>query len=150
MQIGYLNLWNIFRFIFRQLRMTFFHKFWLPWPPSRGGNQNLHHPPPQFEKGGERWGVWTMTIDDAVTYASVVNEEVWWALVCVVVGYSSNSSRPMSGLFPVMFSDSPNDCSKVSAWAWQVELFNLVWLFKGKLMHDVQNSNYYSLGWWIT
>ena len=23
---GYLNLWDIFRFIFRQLRMTFFHK----------------------------------------------------------------------------------------------------------------------------
>ena len=23
---GYLNLWGIFRFIFRQLRMTFFHK----------------------------------------------------------------------------------------------------------------------------
>ena len=26
LQIGYLNLWNIFRFIFRQLRMTFFQK----------------------------------------------------------------------------------------------------------------------------
>ena len=26
LQIGYLNLWDIFRFIFRQLRMTFFHK----------------------------------------------------------------------------------------------------------------------------
>ena len=23
---GYLNLWDLFRFIFRQLRMTFFHK----------------------------------------------------------------------------------------------------------------------------
>ena len=23
---GYLNLWDVFRFIFRQLRMTFFHK----------------------------------------------------------------------------------------------------------------------------
>ena len=23
---GYLNLWDIFRLIFRQLRMTFFHK----------------------------------------------------------------------------------------------------------------------------
>ena len=53
-----------------------------------------------------------MTIDDAVTYASVVNEEVWWALVCVVVGYSSNSSRPMSGLFPVMFSDSQMTAAK--------------------------------------
>ena len=26
MQIGYLNWWNIFRFIFRRLKMTFFHK----------------------------------------------------------------------------------------------------------------------------
>ena len=26
LQIGYLNLWDIFRFIFRQLRMTFFPK----------------------------------------------------------------------------------------------------------------------------
>ena len=24
--MGYLNLWDIFKFIFRQLRMTFFHK----------------------------------------------------------------------------------------------------------------------------
>ena len=27
--IGYLNLWNIFRFIFRQPRMAFFHKIML-------------------------------------------------------------------------------------------------------------------------
>ena len=27
--IGYFNLWDIFRFIFRQLRMTFFHKIML-------------------------------------------------------------------------------------------------------------------------
>ena len=26
LQIGHLNLWDIFRFIFRQLRTTFFHK----------------------------------------------------------------------------------------------------------------------------
>ena len=26
LQISYLNLWDIFRFIFRQLGMTFFHK----------------------------------------------------------------------------------------------------------------------------
>ena len=26
LQIGYLNLWNIFSFIFRQLRITIFHK----------------------------------------------------------------------------------------------------------------------------
>ena len=26
LQVGYLNLLDIFRFIFRQLRMTFFHK----------------------------------------------------------------------------------------------------------------------------
>ena len=26
LQIGYLNLWDIFWFFFRQLRMTFFHK----------------------------------------------------------------------------------------------------------------------------
>ena len=26
--LGYLNLWDIFRFIFRQFRMTFFIKLW--------------------------------------------------------------------------------------------------------------------------
>ena len=26
LQIGYLNFWNVFKFIFRQIRMTFIHK----------------------------------------------------------------------------------------------------------------------------
>ena len=47
------------------------------------------------------------TIDGVVTYASVVNAEIRWALKCVMAGYSNNSNRAMSDLFSVMFPDSP-------------------------------------------
>ena len=51
----------------------------------------------------------------AVTYASVDNAEIRWALKYVMAGYSNNSNRgvwfnrgvSMSDLFPVMFADSP-------------------------------------------
>ena len=78
------------------------------------------------------------TIDGAVTYASVVNAEIRWALKCVMAGYSNNSNRAMSDLFPVMFPDSP------TAAKYQVGLdklcysinFGLGPFFNEKLMHD--------------
>ena len=87
------------------------------------------------------------TIDGAVTCASVVNAEIRWALKCVMAGYSNNSNRPMSDLFPVMFPASPT-AAKYQLGPDKLRHsinFGLGPFFKGKLMHDVQNSNYYSL-----
>ena len=86
------------------------------------------------------------TIDGAVTYALVVNAEIRWALKCVMADYPNNSNRAMSNLFPVNFPDSPTTAKyQVGPTSCVIQL-TLVWvLFKGKLMNDIQNSNYYSL-----
>ena len=47
------------------------------------------------------------TIDGAITYASVVNAEIRWALKCEIASYSNNSNRTMPDLFLVIFADSP-------------------------------------------
>ena len=82
------------------------------------------------------------TIHGAVTYASVVNAEIRWVLKCVVAGYSNNSNRAMSVFFPVMFP--ANYRLGPDKLHYSIN-FGLGSFFKGKLMHDVQNSNYYSL-----
>ena len=64
-----------------------------------------------------------------------------------MAGYSNNSSRAMFDLVPVMFPDS------LTAAKYQLGSDKLCYLikfglgpfFKGKLIHNVQNSNYYSL-----
>ena len=64
-----------------------------------------------------------------------------------MAGYSNNSNRAMSDLFPVMFPDSPT-AAKYQLGPDKLPYsinFGLGPFFKGKLMHDVQNSNDYSL-----
>ena len=87
------------------------------------------------------------TIGGAVTYASVVNAEIRWALKCVMAGYSNNSNRAMSDLFPVMFPDAPTAAKyQVGPDKLRYSInFGLGPFFIGKLIHHVQNSNYYSL-----
>ena len=63
------------------------------------------------------------TIDGAVTDDLVDNAEIRKSLKCEMASCSNKSNIAMSDLFPVMFPDSHN-CSKVSAWSWQVTLFN--------------------------
>ena len=87
------------------------------------------------------------TIDGTVTYASVVNAEIRWALKCGIASYSNNSNRTMPDLFLVIFADSPT-AAKYQIGSCELRYpikFGLGPFFKGKLMHDIQNFNYYSL-----
>ena len=65
---------------------------------------------------------------------------------CVMAVYSNNFSRAMSALCLVMFPDSSSAAKyqlRPDELPYSVN-FGLGPFFKGKLMHDVQNSNYYS------
>ena len=65
---------------------------------------------------------------------------------CVMAVCSNNFSRAMSALCPVMFPDSSSAAKyqlRPDELPYSVN-FGLGPFFKGKLMHDVQNSNYYS------
>ena len=64
-----------------------------------------------------------------------------------MVGYSNKSNRAISDLFPVIFPDSPT-AAKYQLGPEKLHYsinFGLSPFFQGKVMHDVQNSYYYSL-----
>ena len=63
-----------------------------------------------------------------------------------MAGYSNNSNATMSDLFPVMFPDSLT-AAKYQLGPDKLRYsinFGLGSFFKGKLMHDIQSSNYYT------